>query len=330
MLKKGELAASMSKCVRSDLRPEASQPRAKSGQGARVLCYGEIDLDIYLSVSRLPALNRAAHVTREFENVGGAAANTAIWLANWGIPTLLAGHDLGEDRYGQSVRRALAGYPQLDTRYITWHPDYQTPRCQCLVTPDGERSFIMHWLDELRVRSLNAAMLNGVEWLNLDMSGPLGPRLDAARLAKSQNVAVLINDIYDVRHPILPLVDILVISASIVRTKLPHASPLELGKRLQSAAGCSVLITDGGEVLTALLATGETCQLAPPAVEALDTTGAGDIFKAGLLAALLAGRPLNEAIRWGLVAGTLAVTYAGTTATVASWAAVQDLLATMP
>ena len=309
----------MSKFVCSESRPEAAQrPRA--------LCYGEIDLDVYLAVSRLPSLNRAANVTREFENVGGAAANTAIWLANWGIPTLLAGHDLGDDRYGRQVRQALAEYPQLDTRYLAWHPNYQTPRCQCLVTPDGERSFIMHWPDELRVRPLEAAMLRGVEWLNLDMSGPLQPRLEAARLAQSQNVAVLINDIYDIEHPILPLVDILVISASIVRTKLPHTPPLELGKQLQSAAGCSVLITDGGAPLTALFDTGEICQLRPPAVKAVDTTGAGDIFKAGLLAALLKGMPLNKAIRWGMAAGALMTTFAGTTAEVASWAEVRDLL----
>ena len=309
----------MSKSVRSESRPEAAQR-------SRALCYGEIDLDVYLAVSRLPSLNRAADVTREFENVGGAAANTAIWLANWGIPTLLAGHDLGDDRYGRRVRQALAKYPQLDTRYLAWHPNYQTPRCQCLVTPDGERSFIMHWPDELRVRPLEAAMLRGVEWLNLDMSGPLQPRLEAARLAQSQNAAVLINDIYDVEHPILPLVDILVISASIVRTKLPHISPLELGKELQSAAGCSVLITDGGSPLTALFDTGETCQLSPPAVKAVDTTGAGDIFKAGLLAALLKGKPLNEAIRWGMAAGALMTTFAGTTAEVASWAEVRDMM----
>ena len=312
----------MSKSVRSEPRPEAVQR-------ARALCYGEIDLDVYLAVSRLPSLNRAANVTREFENVGGAAANTAIWLAGWGIPTLLAGHDLGADRYGQQVRQVLGEYPQLDTRYLAWHPNYQTPRCQCLVTPDGERSFIMHWPDEVRVRPLEAAMLRGVEWLNLDMSGPLQPRLDAARLAQSQNVAILINDIYDVKHPILPLVDILVISASIVRTKLPHISPLELGKQLRSAVGCNVLITDGGAPLTALFDTGESCQLRPPAVEAVDTTGAGDIFKAGLLAALLKGQPLSEAIRWGAAAGSLAAACAGTTASVASWAEVQDLLDTM-
>ncbi len=292
----------------------------------RVLCYGEIDLDVYLAVSRLPALNRAANVTHEFENTGGAAANTAIWLAHWGIPTVLAGHDLGDDRYGQWVRRALAAHPQLDTRYLRYHADYQTPRCQCLVTPDGERSFIMHWPDELRVCPPEAAMLRGVEWLNLDMSGPLQPRLKAARLAQSQNVSVLINDVYDVNHPILPLVDVLVISASIVRTRLPQTPPLELAKHLR-AAGCSVLVTDGGEALTAFLATGETCQATPPPIDAVDTTGAGDIFKAGLLAALLAGLPLCEAIKWGAAAGSLMATYAGTTATVASLTEVEGLLA---
>ncbi len=293
----------------------------------RVLCYGEIDLDVYLAVSRLPALNRAANVTHEFENVGGAAANTAIWLAHWGIPTVLAGHDLGDDRYGQWVRRALTAYPQLDTRYLRYHADYQTPRCQCLVTPDGERSFIMHWPDELRVCPPEAAMLRGVAWLNLDMSGPLQPRLEAAQLAQSQNVSVLINDVYDVNHPILPFVDVLVISASIVRTRLPQTPALQLAKRLRAAAGCSVLVTDGGEALTAFLSTGETCQAAPPSIDAVDTTGAGDIFKAGLLAALLAGRPLCEAIKWGAAAGSLMATYAGTTATVASLIEVEDLLA---
>ena len=310
----------MSKYGRSESRRES----------ARALCYGEIDLDIYLSVTRLPTLNQAASVTREFENVGGAAANTAVWLAHWGIPTVLAGHDLGEDRYGRQVRQALSKYPQLDTRYLAWHPDYPTPRCQCLVTPDGERSFIMHWPDELRIRPLEAVMLDGTAWLNLDMSGPLPPRLEAARLARSQDVPILINDIYDVEHPILPLVDILVISASIVRTKLPQTPALELGKELRAAGGCSVLITDGGDPMTALLDSGEICQVTPPTIQTVDTTGAGDIFKAGLLAALLEGRPLRQAIRWGVAAGSMAAACAGTTATVASWAEVQDLLAAMP
>ena len=111
----------------------------------------------------------------------------------------------------------LGALEHLDTRYIACHAGYRTPRCQCLVTPDGERSFIMHWLDELRITDLESPMLQGIEWLNLDMSGPLQPRLRAARLAAERDMPVLINDIYAADHALLPYVDVLVISASIAR-----------------------------------------------------------------------------------------------------------------
>lgn len=294
---------------------------------ARVVSYGEIDLDVYLALSRLPALNQSAAVTEEFENVGGAAANTALWLAHWGIRTTLLGHDLGDDRYGDAVRAVFAGTPHLDARYVGCHPNYRTPRCQCLVTPDGERSFIMHWLDELRLTRLQAAMLKGAEWLNLDMSGPLPPRLEAARLAKAQRVRVLVNDVYESEHPLLPLVDIVVISASIVRSRLPATPPLELAARLQAAGGCSVVVTDGGAPLHALLADGAAVTVQPPAVEVVDTTGAGDIFKAGLLYGLLAGLPLEQALVWGVAAGSVMATVAGTTAQVAPLAEVRAVAA---
>ena len=41
----------------------------------RILCYGEIDLDIYLALDRLPTRELSAWVIDEFDNVGGAAAN---------------------------------------------------------------------------------------------------------------------------------------------------------------------------------------------------------------------------------------------------------------
>ena len=186
-----------------------------------ILSYGEIDLDIYLSLDRLPTMEHSANVRDEFENVGGAAANTAIWLANWGVPTRLAGHDLGDDRTGESVRQLFAAHGHLDTSFIRWHRDYVSPRCQCLVTPDGERSFIMHWLEELRINPATPEMMEGIAWLNLDMSGPTAPRLQASQLAKSLGIPVLVNDIYRIDHPILPLVDVLVISAAIVGHKMP-------------------------------------------------------------------------------------------------------------
>ena len=73
-----------------------------------ILCYGEIDLDICVKLDRLPTMERSASCSEDFENIGGAAANSAMWLANWGLPTRLAGHDLGDDRPGDVVRELLA------------------------------------------------------------------------------------------------------------------------------------------------------------------------------------------------------------------------------
>ena len=296
-------------------------------QRASVLCYGEIDLDIYLAVSALPALNRAAFVTKEFDNIGGAAANSAIWLANWEVATRIVGTELGEDRSGRLVREQFANYPHLDTQYLNYNPNQLTPRCQCLVTPDGERTFILHWLGDSHTSALTLDMLTGIKWLNLDMSGHLEPRLNAARLAKDNHISVLINDIYSADHPLLAFVDINVISASVARTKRPDVSPLELAELLRKQGDCDVIITDGSQAVTALLRSGDKIICHPPSVTTIDSTGAGDIFKAGLLYGLVNDMPLPQALRWATAAGAAKVGVAGTTLNPSSLKFVEEMLA---
>ena len=295
-----------------------------------ILCYGEIDLDIYVALNRLPTMERSASCSDDFENIGGAAANSAMWLANWGIPTRLAGHDLGDDRPGDEVRELLEALPQLDIRHIACHAGYRTPRCQCLVTPDGERSFITHWPQEVLMTPPSPAMFDGVNLLNLDMSGPTPLRLRAAELAAERNIPVLINDIYETDHPLLPLVDTLVISAAIARGKHADANPLDLAAALVRAGDCDVIVTDAGADIHVLSRGGTRESIRPPALSPVDTTGAGDIFKAGLAYGFLQGLPITEAVKWGAAAGSLMCQFAGTTKTLAPLSDVQALLDTMP
>ncbi|MCY3573523.1 MAG: carbohydrate kinase family protein [Chloroflexi bacterium] len=293
----------------------------------RILCYGEIDLDIYLALDRLPTRELSAWTLDEFENVGGAAANSALWLANWGLPVRLAGHDLGADAPGAAVREVFARYPLLDARFVATHEGYRTPRCQCLVLPDGERSFISHWLDDMRMTAVTDAMLDGIDWINLDMSGPDEARVQAAQLAKSKAASVLVNDIYRADHAMLPYVDVLVMSAAVARSKASAHDPLDLALDLGAAGDCAVIVTDSSAPVTIVERDGKRSCILPPTVNALDTTGAGDIFKSGLLYGLLAGLPLPEAARWGVAAGSVCCQYAGTTQTLAPLAEVRAMLA---
>ncbi len=291
-----------------------------------ILCYGEIDLDIYVALDRLPTMEKSASCSEDFENVGGAAANSALWLANWAVPTRLAGHDLGDDRAGDAVRAVFAKQPQLDTRFIACHAGYRTPRCQCLVTPDGERSFITHWPQELLMTPPTPEMLEGVAWVNLDMSGPLPMRLQMAQLAAQHGIPVLINDIYSADNPMLPLLDTLVISAAIVRNRLPGKRAVDLARELQGKGEFDVVITDASAELTVFSRAGSHHRITPPTVNAVDTTGAGDIFKSGMLYGLLQGLPVAQAARWGAAAGGLMCQVAGTTETLAPLNAVEALL----
>lgn len=62
----------------------------------------------------------------------------------------------------------------------------------------------------------------------------------------------------------------------------------------------------------ALAQTGGRVYAAPAlAVEAVDTTGAGDCFNAGFLAATVRGEPLETCLRWGNIAGGLSTTARG-------------------
>ena len=77
--------------------------------------------------------------------------------------------------------------------------------------------------------------------------------------------------------------------------------------------GSTVVMKDGARGARAWWSGGESAVPGSP-VTVVDTTGAGDSFNAGFLAARLSGHDLPEALRWATVAGALSTRAAGGTA----------------
>ena len=271
-----------------------------------IFCYGEIGVDNIILLPHLPSPELAAFPTSESYHIGGAAANTAVWLAHLGVETVLAGNHIGVDAYGQQLWGWLSERPYLDLRLVQRRAEESTPFCRVLVTPDGERSFLVFGYPQAGKTALQPEHLAGAAFLALDMYGG-EERYRAAEVAHAAGVKTAVGDVIKLDHPILPLAPIITNSAAFMRDALPGVDIEAQTRRLQAINQGIVIATDGARPILTVDEQGHAFYVKPPQVVPVDATGAGDAFRSGLLAALLQGQPLERAVCLGAACGALKV-----------------------
>jgi len=282
-----------------------------------VFCFGELGIDNIIRLPHLPSPERAAFPTADSYHIGGAAANTAVWLAGWGIDVALSGNAIGCDEYGQKLVEWLGHYASLDQRWIDTREDISTPFCRIMVTPDAERTILVYGYPQTPKTKLAPEMLNGARHVAIDLYGG-EERVDAARVARATNVQTAVGDVVWLDHPILPLTDIATNSAAFIRENFPGVDVIEHARRLQSISNGIVITTDGPHTVHVIDRDGQLFHVEPPEVEAVDATGAGDAFRAGVIFGLLQDWSLSKSVCFGAAAGALKVQRVGGASEVAS------------
>jgi sugar/nucleoside kinase (ribokinase family) len=293
-----------------------------------VFCYGELGVDNIIRLPHLPSPELAAFPTVDGYHVGGAAANTAVWLAGWGVPVRLAGNAIGRDTYGERLWGWLSQHPALDVRTIERREDVVTPFCRIMVTPDAERTILVYWYPQTPKTPLTTDLLGGARYLALDLYGG-EERLAAARVARQAGVQTVVSDVIWPDHPVLPLTDIAINSAAYVRETFPGVDVLQHARELQVVSRGIIVVTDGPRPAHVLDRDGSSFAVQPPRVEAVDATGAGDAFRAGLIYGLLQGWALMESTIWATAAGALKVQRVGAASDLPSREDVGSLAATL-
>src|SRR5206468_1364303 len=91
--------------------------------------------------------------------------------------------------------------------------------------------------------------------------------------------------------------------------------------------GKLVAVTYGAEGAALYDGRQEVARAAPPQVDAVDGTGAGDAFTACLVVSLLEGRPREEALRRACAAGAIASSRLGAQPSLPTVAEVDEILA---
>jgi sugar/nucleoside kinase (ribokinase family) len=289
-----------------------------------VLCYGEIGIDNIILADGLPSPETAIFPTSDSYHGGGAASNTAVWLAALGVKAKVTGNVIGHDAYGKMIMNGLGKHANIDLSLVEQREGVITPFTRAIVTPDGERSFIIFWYPQAPKIPVTKEMLLGVRYLALDLYG--GPeRLDTARLAFESGVSTVIGDVIWPDHPVLPFTSIATNSAAYIRQSFPGVDVRQYARKLQSISKGIVITTDGAQIVHALDAQGNGFIIQPPAAIALDATGAGDAFRSGLLYGLLRGFDLPRSLCWGVAAGSLKVKNLGAATTLPGFKEIESL-----
>ncbi len=270
-----------------------------------------------VSVDRVARVAEAGETLRapsRMVDVGGKGANQAVAASRCGIETLLFA-SLGRDAEAETMRRRLeAESVILDHLMTSPEPSDQSI---IYVTPDGENSIVSSHACAAAVAPADTqAILDRVETGDVVlMQGNLSLEVTRGTLghAKRRSARTLLNAApinYDY-ETLWPLVDCVILNQAEVR---------ELGGAADPRAGAGLLLAKGvGSVIVTLGARGAilvsdlgTVEVAALAVEAVDTTGAGDVFCGALAAGLARGLAMGQAAAFAVRAASSSVTRPGT------------------
>lgn len=269
---------------------------------------GDVAVDV-LAEPTVPAVPGADVPACIRSSAGGAGANTAVWLAHLGADVTLVAR-VGDDAAGRSAAAELAAAgvrPVLAT-----DPDH--PTCTVVVLlADGERTMLSDRGAAARLSPGDLSALDDADHLHLSgyvlldaSSRPAGLAALAAARAAGMSTSV---DPQAAPALTAEFVD-WVGGADLL---LPNAAELAAlggsGAALLDRVA-AVAVTDGPREARWIDRRGEWVVPAPT-VSAVDPTGAGDAFDAGLLVARLRGAEPQEALLAGCAAGAAAVARRG-------------------
>jgi sugar/nucleoside kinase (ribokinase family) len=278
---------------------------------SRIVVVGDVMVDVVARLSG-PVAEGSDSPARIQWGFGGSAANVAAWLALAGASPVLVGR-VGDDPQGAAARADLAA-AGVDARLAT-DPERATGTCIVLVAPGGERSMVPdpganHALapadlpDDVLERE---GHLHVVGYALLRSGSRPAARAGIER-AKAAGMTVSV----DPSSAALLSADFLDFAEG-ADLLLPNAD------EARALGGVGTLVERFPEVVVKLGAQGalwtagseEVRVAAPPARPTLDSTGAGDAFAAGLLAARLHGAAPAEALEVACALAATAVASAG-------------------
>ena len=264
----------------------------------------------------------------------GGIANLAVAASRLGLNSSL-GAAFGDDDYGEFCWRSLEEQEGIDLSRSRRYPHWHTP-VTVSVSVHGDRRMITHGhtAPESATAMIGSVPRARSVLLDLDAERPLGqghPEREWADRAATGG-ALLFADVgwdpsgkwspevlaqLEECHAFMPNA---VEAMAYTRTDSAHDALYALADLVPLA-----VVTNGRDGAVAIdSGTGEEAVVPALRVEAIDPTGAGDVFDAGMLVGTLAGWPLLDRMNFATLCSSLAVQEFGGSLAAPGWGDIAD------
>ncbi|HET7149894.1 MAG TPA: PfkB family carbohydrate kinase [Candidatus Acidoferrum sp.] len=284
--------------------------------------------DTLIPVAHFPARGSKVEIRSTMVLPGGQVASAVVACQQWGLRTRYIGK-VGDD-HAAAIHRSEFARTGVEAHLVAV-PDCSSQQAFILVDDFGERTVL--WKRDERLKLMPEELQR--DWIihsrALHVDGhDTGAAAKAAAWAHETHIPVIadLDELYPGVESLLPNVDYLITSRDIpgkltghdnLRKSLP-AVHARFRNRLTAATlgQDGVLAWDGSQFHYA----------AAFQIETVDTTGAGDIFHAGFIFAMLRGCPLQKQLEFACAAAALNCTAIGARGGIQPVEKIEALIAT--
>jgi sulfofructose kinase len=259
---------------------------------------------------------------------GGQVASTVVACQRWGIKTRYVGK-LGDDAAAALHREAFA-HAGVETQIVTT-AGAASPQSLILVDAGGERTVLCRRDERLILQptDLHREWIVNARALHVDGHDTAAATL-AATWAREAGIPVIadLDELYPGVEELIKKIDYLIVSRDFP-SRLTGEPNLEKAlQQIQQRYGCLLVAATLGEEGVVAWDGNQFHNSPAYCVSVLDTTGAGDIFHAGFIYALLQNWPLQRQLDFACAAAALNCMSVGARGGIQSLETIEDLMAT--